>query len=316
VSKRSEWPVFPIRMECPGFHDHYEVGDRYELKQFFCHESRRRDIEVTHGDLHITLNLCAHVCDNAMGYSFSEEVDELLSEYYDGVFKKQGNCELYGVKAFTRGMSWTYYWQYSLFGSCSNCGKSAQTAAETEHFGTAQRFVDDEINSERVPRKLAVPCLTDEAIDVLASLLLSLPIDANVGRQVNLDRPIFHNNIDRYCSLQCAAKATHRTCPTCNKASKETMTDRYLHYRSRICKRANVCEWNLKRNHCSRQCCSLALHDYLTKEREERLRLENLKCVQTVRKVLSKMKSALRNRDSQEVLKSLKKEFAQAANSP
>lgn len=72
-------------------------------------------------------------------------------------------------------------------------------------------------------------------------------------------------------------------------------------------------EW---KNVCSIECCSLAIDTAITKEREERQRQRELKCVQEVQKVSRRFRAAMQSRNRQEALQSLKKEFEQAANSP
>ena len=64
---------------------------------------------------------------------------------------------------------------------------------------------------------------------------------------------------------------------------------------------------------CSRKCCSLALAAILKNEREKRKTLKEIRCVQETRRVLSKFKKEMLKGQNPEVLKSLKREFEQAA---
>jgi hypothetical protein len=247
-------------------------------KQFFCHESYDRTFIAKHGDLRIEVTVCGHVWDSNGCSSFKEEVSDFLGEYYDSVTNVTSS-HVSRMVAFKRGFSWTYLWNYSTHAKCGQCGWLAQNDTESESMRRFSGFFPD----------------------------LSASVAPWIYRQTKESGEIF-------CSAKCASAFVHANCPVCGVGNELTVSDKFRHYRERLFDRFDI--WMASANHCSRQCCSLAVHDYLKSEREERKRKVNLKCVQEVKRVLSKTKKALQNQDSQEVLQSLKREFAQAANLP
>lgn len=291
MSEKPTWPVFHMVMQCPGFQS-WEKTERgnYECVDRVCHESRYRDFTVVHGELVIELSICDHVRDSA-DCSCSEEVGEFLEKYYDDIAYDR---ERGAVFAFARGFRHQYVWAYSVHGSCDNCKWFAQSYSDGELLRYPSEFVEG-------PGR--------HFITTYASMCTG-----QFWWQGNQDKRSFETK--KFCSVKCAAEYRRARCPTCGKYDKNTFVDRFRAYSKKICSRAGVSPSSIDWNFCSRQCCSLALDGYLRKEREERKRKKNLKCVLEVRKVLSKAKSALQKRDSQEVLQSLKKAFEQAASSP
>lgn len=71
--------------------------------------------------------------------------------------------------------------------------------------------------------------------------------------------------------------------------------------------------WGL--SFCSRDCCLLAIRSAYLNEQEQRKLEKEKKCVQDVRRIVSKVKKCLRETQTQEVWKSLKQEFEQVATS-
>lgn len=275
----SRWPVFKINMPCPGFQsfEKTESGE-YEYVDRVCHESRYRDFSVVHGDFAIELNICGHVLDSACGFSCTEEISDFLSDHYGEISHKHIGCDRKSVFAFKRGFCHEYVWAYSVYGSCDGCKRAVTSGDEPELLKPLRQFM----------RKHQGP-------------YAARGVGAIAGK---------------FCSASCAASHIGARCSTCGKCDENTLSDSFFNYSQKICKRFGAEYALLGKVFCSRQCCSLALDGYLRSEREERNRRKNLKCVQEVRKVLSKAKSALRNRDSQEVLSSLRKAFEQAASSP
>ena len=289
MNSGGSWPVFKMQMQCPGFRslEKAESGS-YKYADRVCHESRYRDFTVVHGELVIELSICDHVRASA-GCSCSEEVGEFLIAHYDNITHDRER----GAKfAFARGFSHRYVWAYSVHGKCDNCDWVAQSYDEGERLKHPNQFVEGP--GKHFIAQYASMCNSDWW--------------KNSRRREFIEAR-------KFCSVACASEYRRSQCPTCGKHDKSTFVDRFFAHRKKICDRVGVEPSSIDWNFCSRQCCSLALDAYLRNEREERKRKKNLKCVQEVKKVLSKARSALKNQDSQEALQSLKKAFEQAANS-
>jgi hypothetical protein len=265
-----QWPIFPLRMKCPGGLDHWSK------KEFFCHESHDRTFVARHGELYFEVTVCGHVWDSNGCSSFKEEISDFLKCHYDSVTNYSANTSK--LVAFTRGFSWSYVWDYSTFAKCGQCEWQSQSLSESDSMRRFYTFVA-KTSGANFPW---------------------------IYRHAKESSKVF-------CSAKCASAFVNADCPVCGVGNEATISDNFRTYRERLCNRFNI--WITSANHCSRHCCSLAVHDYLRNEREERKRKKNLKCVLEVKKVLSKAKSALRNRDNQEALQSLKKAFEQAASS-
>lgn len=277
------WPIFKLRMVCPGFR-------YYGGKVEYCHEQNRRVVRVRHGELHLEVSVCDHILDNAFGFSFREEISDFLETHYDKIcLEKKLDQNEY---AFGRGYSWRYVWNYSTLGECDSCKRSAQ------------------IEGVVIDLRRAIDWLEKPRMVLHETPSLHVIYERVSGDLIrNKWKPCF-------CSAECAAKYFGNECPWCGKCNENTLSDRFSSYRSKIRGKVELdsAKW-AGWNYCSRHCCSLALNDYLLNEREERDRKKNLKCVQKVKRLLSKAKSSLRNHDSQEVLSLLKKEFEQAESS-